>query len=137
MPALFVMMEMDTARDPRLGLEPGDIGRNEIAAANRFFGAVNDLAERKDRRQDWRRGMAAKRVADIVEIERMRRGAIYERCIERCGPLTAAENETFAARLAETEHPGGDAGAGFGGAGQGDADRVEDRRLCPAHRFGR
>src|SRR5947207_15974499 len=114
MPALFVMMEMDTARDPRLGLEPGGIGRNEIAAANRFCGAVNDLAERKDRRQDRRRGMAAKRVADIVEIENMGRGAVDERRIERRCPPVAAENQTFAARLAEPEHPGGDAGARLG-----------------------
>src|SRR5438067_3460037 len=114
------MMKMDAARDARLGLETGDIGRNEIAAPHWFFWTVEHLAERKDRRQDRRRGMAAKRVADIVEIERMRRGAVDQRGVERCGPLTAAENETFAARLPEPEHPGGDPRAGLAGAGQGD-----------------
>ena len=131
------MMEMHAARDPRLGLEPDDIRGDEIAAPHWFFWTVEHLAERKDRRQDRRRGMAAKRVADIVEIESMGRGAVDERRIERCGPLTAAENETFAARFAEPEHPGGDPRAGLAGAGQGDADGVEDRRLGPAHRLRR
>src|SRR5947207_808263 len=101
------MMEMDAARDPRLGLETRDIGRDEIAAAT-----VKHFPKREQGRQDRRRGMAAKRVADIVKIERMRRGAVDERRIERCGPLTAAENETFAAGFAESEHPGGDPRAG-------------------------
>ena len=81
--------------------------------------------------------MAAKRVADIVEIERVRRGAVDQRGVERRRPPVAAEDQAFAARLPKPEHPAGDAGARLGGAGQGDADRVEDRRLCPAHRFGR
>src|SRR5437868_11509193 len=97
------MMEMDPARDPRLGLETRDIGRDKIPAAT-----VKHFPKREQGRQDRRRGMAAKRVADIVEIESMGRGAVDERRIERCGPLAAAENETFAARLAEPEHPGGD-----------------------------
>src|SRR5438552_8238708 len=111
------MMEMHAARDPRLGLEPDDIRGDEIAAPHWFFWTVEHLAERKDRRQDRRRGMAAKRVADIVEIERVRRGAVDQRGVERRCPPVAAENETFAARLPETEHPGGDAGARLGGAG--------------------
>src|SRR5438045_6173619 len=129
------MMEMHTARDARLGLETRDIPRDEIAAPHWFFWTVNDLAERKDRRQDRRRGMTAEGIADIVEIERVRRGAVDQRGVERRRPPVAAEDQAFAARLPKTEHPGGDAGAGFGGAGQSDADRVEDRRLGPAHRF--
>src|ERR1043166_5133056 len=111
MPALFVMMEMDAARDARLGLETGNISRDEVLA-----GAVEHLAEREDRRQDRRRGMPAQGIADIVEIERMRRGAVDERRIERRRPVVAAENETFAARLPEPEHAGGNPGAGLAGA---------------------
>src|SRR5205085_3336262 len=99
-PALFVMMEMDPARDPRLGLETRDIGRDKIPAAT-----VKHFPKREQGRQDRRRRMAAKRVADIVEIESMRRGAVDERRIERCGPLTAAENQTFAARFWRTRAP--------------------------------
>src|SRR5438874_13779284 len=87
---LFVMMEMHTARDARLGLETRDIPRDEIAAPHWFFWTVNDLAERKDRRQDRRRGMTAEGIADIVEIERVRRGAVDQRGVERRRPPVAA-----------------------------------------------
>src|SRR5579864_8844312 len=86
-PALFVMMEMDAAGDPRLGLEAGDIGRDEGLAV-----AILLVREREDRRQDRRRGMPAQRVADIVEIERMRGGTVDQRRIERAGAAVAAEN---------------------------------------------
>ena len=77
-PALFVMVEMHAAGDPRLGLEPGDIGGDEGGA-----GAVAAVGEREQRRQDRRRRVAAQRIADIVEIERMRRGAVDQRGVER------------------------------------------------------
>ena len=94
-PALLVMMVMHAAADPRLGLEPGDIGGDEGAA-----GAVERLAEREQRRQDRRRRVAAQRVADIVEIERVRRGAVDQRGVERRGAAVAAEDQALAAAAA-------------------------------------
>src|SRR6266851_9061134 len=99
MPALFVMMEVDAAGDPRLGLEPGDIGGDEGAAA-----AVERLAEREQGRQYRRRRVAAQRVADIVEIERMRRRAVDQRGVERRGAAVAAEDQALAAS-SRCQHP--------------------------------
>src|SRR5579859_2792913 len=79
-PALFVMVEMDAAGDPRLGLEAGDIGGDKGAAV-----AIPLVGESEDRRQDRRRRVSAQRVADIVEIERMRSGTVDQRRIERPG----------------------------------------------------
>jgi hypothetical protein len=129
-PALFVMVIVDAAADPRLRLEPGDISGDEIAAA-----AILRLGHRKDRRQDRRRGVPAQRIADIVEIERVRRGAVDERRVERAGAPVAAKDQAGARRAAQ--RVGDDARAILMGAREGDADRVEDGRLRPMDRLAR
>jgi len=129
-PALFVMVKIDAAGDPRLGLEAGDVGADEILSA-----AVEHLTEREQRRDQRRRGVPAHRVADIVEIERVRRGAVDQRGVERRCPAVAAEDQACAA--AGADHAGDDRGTRLAGAGEGDADRVENRRPGPIDRLGR
>src|ERR1700722_7946446 len=97
-PAFFVMVEMDAARDPRLGLEPRDIGGDEGGS-----GAVFGLSEREQRRQDRRRGVAAERIADVVEIERMRRRAVDQRRVEWARAQVAPEDQAVAIRPADRD----------------------------------
>src|ERR1700723_981156 len=97
-PAFFVMVEMDAARDPRLGLEPGDIGGDEGGSR-----AVFGLGEREQGRENRRRGVAAQRIADIVEIEGMRRGTVDQRRVEWAGAPVAAEDQAVAMRPADRD----------------------------------
>ena len=93
MPALLVVMEVDAARDPRLRLPPGDVRGNERAPIDRAR-----LRQREQRRQYRRRWMSAQRVAAIVEVERVRRGAVDQRGIQRRHTLRRAEHQARAAR---------------------------------------
>ena len=120
------MMEMDAARDPRLGLEPGDIGGDE-----RLSVAILAVGQREDRRQDRRRGVAAQRIADVIEIERVRRGAVDQRRVERAGAAIAAEDEARTMPAADRQRFLDDPRAIFVRPGQRHADGVEDRRLRP------
>ncbi len=72
MPALLIMMEVDRARELAFGLDAGRIGGDEGLAGYA-------RGERPQRRQDRRRRMTAKRVAAIVEVERVRRRTIDQR----------------------------------------------------------
>src|SRR5580704_19711636 len=130
MPAFLVMMVMDTAADPRFGLEPGDIGGNEVRAST-----LLGLGDCEQSRQDRCRGMAAQRVADIIKIERVRRGAVDQRSVERDGAAVAAKNKARTGRA--TQGRGNDPRAILAGAGERHADRVEDRRLCPIDSLAR
>ena len=127
MPALLVVMEVDAARDARLGLPARDIGGDERPPVHRAR-----LRQREQRRQDRRRWMAAQRVAAIVEIERMRRGAVDQRRIQRCHALVGAEHQTRTVRGGHARH---DPRARLACAGQRAADRVEDRDARPMHRI--
>ena len=126
-PALLVMMEVDAARDARLGLPARDIGGDERPPVHRAR-----LRQSEQRRQDRRRWVSAKRVAAIVEIQRMRRGAVDQRRIQRCHALVGAEHQTRAVRRG---HARDDPRARFARAGQRAADRVEDRDARPMHRI--
>ena len=93
MPALVVVVKVDAERDLALGFEAGDIGRDEVAAAGAGLSR-----EREQRRQDRRRRMAAQGVVAVVEVERVRGGAVDQRRIERVGAVGGAEHEARAAR---------------------------------------
>ena len=88
-PAVRVVIEVHAQRELALGLEAGDVGGDEIAAAR-----ADVVREREQRRQDRRRRMAADRVVAVVEIERVRGGAVHERGVERADARrVAAEHE--------------------------------------------
>src|SRR3981189_34188 len=80
MPALVVMVEVDSAREPDLDLDPDHIGGNDILA-----GTAAVLGKRQQRRYQRHRMMTAHDAAEIVEIERVRRGAVDQRGVERAG----------------------------------------------------
>ena len=75
--------------------------------------------------------MTAERIVAVVEIERVRGGAVDERSIERAHALVVAEH---------TGEPGGraqrtcdDPRGGIAASGDRDADGVEDADLGPVH----
>ena len=78
--------------------------------------------------------MAAERVVAVVEVERVRGGAVDQRGVEGADASRVAEDQRGAARrTGDAEH---DAGRGFLCAGEGDADGVEDADLGPVHGVG-
>src|SRR4051794_22475708 len=134
MPALFVMMEMHAAANPRLGLEAGDIGGDESSAVT-----VEGLGERKKRREDRRRRMPPPRGADIVENARTRGGAVDRRGIEGRAARIRPEDQPLTANIRGPgrKHPLDDLRAGFPRPGKRHPDRIEDRHLRPIHRLER
>src|SRR5262249_54946756 len=74
MPALGVVMEVDAQRKLALGLKARDIGRDEGSSVDRPPGG-----KRKKSWQDRCRRMPAQGVVAVVEVERMRRGAVDQR----------------------------------------------------------
>ena len=108
--------------------QPGNISGDERPPVDRA-----SLGQREQRRQDRRRRMSAQRVAAIVEVERVRRGAVDQRRIQRCHALIGAEHEARAPFDAVTRAD--DPRARLACAGQRAADRVEDRDARPMHRI--
>ena len=71
MPALVVMMEVHRAAETDLGLDADDIRQHELfAAAAAIFRKCDKHRNERDRL------MATKHAAEIVIIERVRRGAV-------------------------------------------------------------
>ena len=129
MPALLVVMEIDTASDARLGLPSRDVGGNERAPIDR-----TRFRESKQGRQDRCRRMAAQRVAAVIEIQRVRRGAIDQRRIQRCHALFGAKYQAWAARRGHSCH---DARTRLACTSERAADRVDDCNARPMHRLMR
>src|SRR6516164_7177709 len=70
-PALVVVVEVDTKRKLALGLKARDIGRDKGSSVDRPL-----VGERKKSWQDRCRWMPAQGVVAVVEIECMRRSAV-------------------------------------------------------------
>ena len=130
MPALGVLIEIHAQRKFALGFKAGDVGGDEIPAAGADF-----VGERKQCGQYRRRRMAAERVVAVVEIEGVRSGAVDQCGIECADAPRVAEYQCGSA--AGTGGTQRDARAVFAGAGEGDADGVEDADLGPVHCFCR
>ena len=125
-PAVRVVIEVHAQPELALGLEAGDVGGDEIAAAR-----AGVVGERDQRRQDGRGRMAADRVVAVVEIERVRGGAVHQRGVERADTRRGAEHERGpGARVAQEDVPR-DTRRVLARARQGHADVVEDADLRP------
>ncbi len=120
-PALLVMMEIDGAGDLGLDLDAGDIGLQHRGASRALM-----LGQRPQRRHHRRGGMAAQRVAAIVEIERVGGGAVDGGGVERRRPLPTRPNRLARAVSDRAQRPLGDPRARLGGAGQRHPDGVEN-----------
>src|SRR5208282_5852536 len=129
-PAVRVMVEIDAERDLAFGFEAGDIRGDEVTAA-----CASLLRQREERGQDRRRGMAAERVVAVVEIERVRRGAVDERGIEHAQALAAAERQRRPWRRGEGLC--NDLRRSVAAAGERHADGVEYADLGPVDGLGR
>src|SRR5262249_58844061 len=90
-PTLCVVVEVDTKRKLALGLEARDIRRDEGSSVDRPL-----VGERKKSWQDRRRRMPAQGVVAVVEVERMRRGAVDQRRVEHARAVGGTEHEACA-----------------------------------------
>ena len=89
------------------------------------------VGEREQRRQHRHRGVAAERVAAVVEVERVGRRAVDERRIGDGEACRGAEHQRRAGRGGDPPH---DARARLDRAGERHPDGVEDADLRPFHR---
>ena len=71
------------------------------------------------------------------EIERMRRGAVYERGVERPDAPGGAEKEAWPFRRPRAQYILDDPRCRLDGTGECDTQRVEDGDLAPVVRLGR
>src|SRR5215213_7874481 len=78
--------------------------------------------------------MTAECVVAVIEIERVRRGSVDERRIERAGACVRAEHET---RTRAREYACHDGCRWIAASGQSDADGVEDSDFGPLYCFRR
>ena len=127
MPALHVVVEMHGERDLGLDLEPCHVCREKIAAAGARF-----VCEREEGGEDRHRGMPAKRVVAVVEIERMRRRAVDERGVKGADTPLHAE-QRGAAGCGRAERLQRKARGRLAAAGERHAEVVENADLCPMH----
>ena len=78
--------------------------------------------------------MAAERVVAVVEVERVRRGAVDERRVERADAARGAEDQARTRR--EIERIAHEPRRVLAAAGKRDADGIEDADLRPVQRVG-
>jgi hypothetical protein len=126
MPALHVMMKVHAERDLGLRLEACDVCRDEFAPARADF-----IGEREQRGQHGRRRVAAERVVAVVEIERVRRGAVDYGSVERAHAAVGAENVARACACAQRAR--GKLRRVFAAAGERHADGIEHADFGPVH----
>ena len=92
MPALFVMMEIDAARDARLGFETGDkAAMNARPSTPRVSASANSAG------RIGADGWPPSVLLTIVEVQRVRRGAVDQRRIQRRRRCGGAEDQARAA----------------------------------------
>ena len=130
MPAARVLIKIHAHRNLAFDLKAGDVGGEQIAAAGADF-----IGQCKQCRQDRRRRVSAQRVVAVVEVERMRRGAVDQRGVEHADFFVGAEH--IRRPCCRTQRTRADARRRIGGAGDGHADRIEDADLRPVFGIGR
>src|SRR5581483_707691 len=129
-PALVVVMIVDGARQPDLGLHADEIGRQQLLAARSAL-----LAQREQRGDQRHRLVAAENAAEIVVVEGVGGGAVDEGGIQRAGAAVGAEDQRLSGGVANAGRLQEQLGARLRQAGQRHSDRVDDR--CPCGGEGR
>src|SRR5262249_25457586 len=113
------------------GLEARDVGLDDLPAAR-----AQRLAQREDRRQDRRGGLAHHREA-VIEIERVRGHAVGQGRGERGRPKALPPNAGLLGRALSARDLGGDPGAFVAAARERDAETIERRRFGVLQRLRR
>ncbi len=126
MPAFVVMMEVDGARDARFGLVSRHIGGNKVAPADR-----RRVGQSEQTRQDRRRGVATERIAAIIEVERMRGGAVHQGCMEHRQASLGPKDQ---GRAGGPGHAQCDPCTGLARPRKRDSHGVENAYFRPFHR---
>jgi hypothetical protein len=126
-PALVVVVEIDAEPKLALGLEARDIGRDEGTPVDRPV-----VGERKKGRQNRCRRMPAQGVVAVVEVERVRGGAVDQRGVERARAVGGAEHEAACAGRGHSD-PAENLRGWLHAAGDRDAYGIEDADLGRMH----
>ena len=121
-PAAIGELSPEDAAEARLDLEAGDEGRQRLGA-----GQVPPLAERQHHGRDGRRAVDDGRQVRVVEIERVRLGAVGERGVERARAQAAPDHRGLREPAAGADHGGQRAGERLGRAPDRRAEPVGDR----------